>query len=95
MTHARDLNRQLNAGVSAGMHPDKEGNVSVKDAYNTSFAKGELTQNVASQIAQSQQSTLTQGGTRYDAVNKYQDFKDSANSFNNKVTTKIDSLKRK
>lgn len=63
MTHARDLNRQLNAGVSAGMHPDKEGNVSVKDAYNTSFAKGELTQNVASQIAQSQQSTLTQGGT--------------------------------
>lgn len=95
MTNARNLNRQLNAGVSAGMHPDKEGKVSVKDAYNTSFAKGELTQNVASQIAQSQQSTLTQGGTRYDAVNKYQDFKDSANSFNNKVTTKIDSLKRK
>lgn len=95
MTNARNLNRQLNAGVSAGMHPDKEGKVSVKDAYNTSFAKGELTQNVASQIATSQQSTLTQGGTRYDAVNKYQDFKESANSFNNKVTTKIDSLKRK
>lgn len=95
MTNARNLNRQFNAGVSAGMHPDKEGKVSVKDAYNTSFAKGELTQNVASQIATSQQSTLTQGGTRYDAVNKYQDFKESANSFNNKVTTKIDSLKRK
>lgn len=81
MGSVRTLNQQLNAAATGK---------TVDSKFNTSFNKGELTQNVASQIADTQQNVLVHGGVRHG-----QAFVNSAQALNNKVTTKIDSLKRK
>lgn len=81
MGSVRTLNQQLNAAATGK---------TVDAKFNTSFDKGELTQNVASQIADTQQKVLVHGGTRHG-----QAFVESAQAFNKNVTTKIDSLKRK